>query len=146
MVKQGSMSRTEKAEKMDRVGHILIVSDLDREPEAVFQLYKRRDKVEKQFETWKGTLHADRTWLQDDASIFGHVFVSFLSPYLLARLEQALRRAGLLSRYSARHVLDEYSKAYVVKSGERALEFEVPKGMRELDRKLGFDLFPKLQS
>jgi len=146
MVKQGAMSKAEKAGKMDRVGHILIVSDLDRGPEAVFQLYKRRDKVEKQFETWKGTLHADRTWLRNDASIFGHVFVSFLSLYLLARLEQALRQAGLLSKYSARHVLDEYSKAYLVRSGQTILEFEVPKGVRELDRRLGFDLFPKLQS
>jgi len=128
------------------MGHILIVSDLDRPPEAVFLLYKRRDKVEKQFEVWKTTLQADRTWLRDDASIFGHVFVSFLSLYLLARLEQALRTAGLLSKYSARHILDEFSKAYLVKSGDQVLEYEVPKKVRDLDRKLGFDLFPKLRS
>jgi hypothetical protein len=57
------------------MGHILIVSDLDRPPEAVYLLYKRRDKVEKQFEVWKSTLQADRTWLRDDVGIFGHVFV-----------------------------------------------------------------------
>jgi hypothetical protein len=109
------LSKQEKLDKMDRAGHILIVSDLDRGSEGIFQLYKRRDKVEKQFETWKGTLHTDRTWLRDDASVFGQV-------------------------------LDEYSKAYVTRSGERTLEFEVPKKARELDRRLGFDLFPKVQS
>ena len=75
LVKEGKLSREEKAEKKERMGHILIVSDLDRPPEAVFLLYKRRDNVEKQFEVWKTTLQADRTWLRDDASIFGHVFV-----------------------------------------------------------------------
>ncbi|MBC7107596.1 MAG: transposase [Methanomassiliicoccales archaeon] len=144
--KEGTLSKQEKLDKMDWAGHVLIVSDLDRGSEGIFQLYKRKDKVEKQFETWKGTLHTDRTWLRDDASVFGHVFMSFLSLYLLARSEQALRDAGLLSRYSARHVLDEYSTAYVVRSGERTLEFEVPKKVRELDRRLGFDLFPKVQS
>ena len=146
LVNEGKLTREEKVQKKDRMGHILIVSDLDRPPEAVFLLYKRRDNVEKQFEVWKTTLQADRTWLRDDASIFGHVFVSFLSLYLLARLEQALRRTGLLSKYSARHILDEFSKAYLIKSGDQVLEYEVPKKVRDLDRKLGFDLFPKLRS
>lgn len=146
VVNEGKISRREKKERMGRAGHILIVSDLDREPEDIYLLYKRRDKVEKQFDVWKSTLQADRTWLRDDASIFGHVFVSFLSLYLLARLEQALRQAGLLSKYSARRTLDEYSKAYQVRSGEMELDYEVPKKVRELDQKLGLNIFPKLQS
>jgi hypothetical protein len=52
----------------------------------------------------------------------------------------------VLSKYSARRVLDEYSKAYQVKSHDIELEFEVPKQLRDLDKKLGFNLFPKMQS
>jgi transposase len=146
MIAEGKISKIEKKERMGRAGHILLVSDLDRDPKEIYMLYKRRDKVEKQFEKWKDTLQADRTWLRDDASIFGHVFVSFLSLYLLARLEHRLREKDMLSKYSARRVLDEYSKAYQVKSHETELEFEVPKQLRDLDKKLGFNLFPKMQS
>ncbi|MBI0582577.1 MAG: transposase [Methanomassiliicoccales archaeon] len=146
MVQDGKLSKEKKTEKKVRMGHILIVSDLDRPPEAVYLLYKRRDKVERQFEVWKTTLQADRTWLRDDASMFGHVFVPFLSLYILARLEQSLRTAGLLSKYSSRHILNEFSKAYLIKSGDQVLEYEIPKKVRGLDRELGFDLFPKLRS
>jgi transposase len=146
MIPEGKISKTEKKERMGRAGHILLVSDLNRDPKEIYMLYKRRDKVEKQFEKWKDALQADRTWLRDDASIFGHVFLSFLSLYLLARLEQQLREKDILSKYSARRVLDEYSKAYQVKSHDIELEFEVPKQLRGLDKKLGFNLFPKMQS
>ncbi len=57
-----------------------------------------------------------------------------------------MRDAGLLSKYSARHILDEFSKAYLVKSGDQVLEYEVPKKVRDLDIKLGFYLFTKLRS
>jgi transposase len=145
LVFAGRMTKAEKDERMWQVGHILIESDLDRKPEEIYLLYKRRDRVEKLFETWKSTLQADRTWLRSDASVFGHIFISFLSLYLLARLEQALRSAGLLQKMSARQVLEEYSKAYMVKSAGTELDFEVPKKVRDLDRKLGFNLFPNLR-
>jgi transposase len=139
------LTKAEKDERMCQVGHILIESDLDRTPEDIYLLYKRRDRVEKLFETWKSTLQADRTWLRSDASVFGHIFISFVSLYLLARLELALRSAGMLQKMSARQVLEEYSKAYVVQSEGIELNFEVPKKVRDLDKRLGFNLFPILR-
>jgi len=52
----GPLEQGREDGKKERMGHILIVSDLDRPPEAVYLLYKRRDKVEKQFEGWKSSL------------------------------------------------------------------------------------------
>jgi hypothetical protein len=66
--------------------------------------------------------------------------------FMLARLERQLRENELLSRFSARQVLEEYSKAYWVKSHGMELDYEVPKKVRDLDKKLGFNLFPKMQS
>ena len=146
LVFAGKMTKREKDERMCQVGHILIESDLDRPPKDIYLLYKRRDRVEKLFDTWKTTLQADRTWLRDDASVFGHVFVSFLSLYLLAKLEQALRSAGLLQKMSARQALEEYSKAYCVRSDRTEVIYEVPKKVRDLDKKLGFKLFPNLRN
>ena len=89
------LTKAEKDERMCQVGHILIESDLDRVPEEIYLLYKRRDRVEKLFETWKSTLQADRTWLRSDASVFGHVFiVPFIVPPGPAGAGPAFRRAA----------------------------------------------------
>jgi hypothetical protein len=52
---------------------------------------------------------------------------------------------GLISKYSARHMVDKYSKAYLVRSLQTILGFEVPKRVMELDRRLGFDFFPNCE-
>jgi transposase len=40
--------------------------------------------VEKMFDTYKTVLNADKLYLQDDESVFGHVFIAFLSLYWIA--------------------------------------------------------------
>ena len=45
----------------------------------MYELYKKRERVEKLFDAYKNVLDADRLYLQDDESVCGHVFISFLS-------------------------------------------------------------------
>lgn len=136
--------KKELAERLLRAGHIIILSSLDTGPERIYSLYKRRDAVEKMVDSYKNVLNADQTYLRDAASIFGHVFVAFLSLYICCRLENLLHRASLLDRLSPANVLLEFSKVYKVDTGERAMFSDVPKGATELDRKLGTNIFPKL--
>lgn len=109
-------------------------------------MFKRRDKVEKRFRDFKSNLSADVCYLRDDMSVAGHVFVSFLSLYMLARLEDRIRRANLLSKYSVYDILHEYSKAYAVRMDDGVVDYEVPNKLQDLDAKLGFDIFPILRS
>ena len=109
-------------------------------------MFKRRDKVEKRFKNFKSTIDADVCYLQDNMSVSGHVFVSFLSLYMLAHLEDRLRKAGMLSKLSVYDVLHEYSKAYAVRMDDGMVDYEVPKKLQDLDAKLGFGIFPILRS
>lgn len=102
--------------------------------------------MEKRFRNFKSNLNADVCYLRDDLSVAGHVFVSFLSLYMLAQLEDRIRRADLLSKYSVYDVLHEYSKAYAVRTDEGVVDYDVPKKLQDLDAKLGFDIFPILRS
>jgi len=43
------------------------------------------------FDTYKTVLNADKLYLQDDESVFGHVFIAFLSLYIHSKLEQLLK-------------------------------------------------------
>lgn len=59
----------------------MIISNYDIEKKEMYELYKKRDSVEKLFDTCKTTLNAEKLYLHDDESVYGHVFVAFLSLY-----------------------------------------------------------------
>ena len=56
---------------------ILILSSKDMPVQEMYELYKKRERVEKLFDAYKNVLDADRLYLQDDESVFGHVFIPY---------------------------------------------------------------------
>ena len=108
----GEITKQELKEKMRRSGRILLISNLDLPEKEVFELYKKREQVEKLFDAYKSALSADRLYLQDSEAVFGHVFVSFLSLYAYSKLELALKKAELSSKISPKDLLFEFGKVY----------------------------------
>ncbi len=137
------ITREELDEAVAVAGNILMVSNIDDTPENVYLLYKQRDAVEKLFDTYKTVLHADRSYLQDDEAVFGHVFVSFLSLYAYTGMEQRIREAGLTARLSPLDVIEIFRKVYLVEQGKETYLTEVPKKVADLDKALKTGLFPK---
>ena len=125
---------------------MVVISSLDREPEWIYGLYKRRDRVEKRFRTLFSILEADATYLKNDDRLRGHLFIAFLSLKILSRLEARIRDAGLLDSTSIEDVLLAYSKAYAVSYEGGDIDYEVPKKTEDLDLVLGFNIFPILRS
>ncbi|MBN1323089.1 MAG: IS1634 family transposase, partial [Methanotrichaceae archaeon] len=78
----------------------------------------------------------------DDESVFGHVFISFLSLYAYCKLECLLKKAGLSGKVSPADLLLQYSKVYNIEFAEESVISEVPKKVRDLDRTLGLNIFP----
>jgi transposase len=58
------ITKQELRESMKRSGRILFVSNLDLPEKEVFELYKKREQVEKLFDSYKTALSADRLYLQ----------------------------------------------------------------------------------
>jgi len=143
MLDEGKLGREELKRRLERAGKILLVSDIDAKPEEIFAMYKQRCSVEKAFDAYKNLLHADRMHLQSDEAVFGHIFVSFLALYGYCKLQQMLRNAGLLDKVSPMDLLEEFSKVYMVRIGEKEILSEVSKRVRELDERIGLSLFPK---
>ena len=114
--------------------------------QQAYELYKRRESVEKRFDTYKSTLSADRLYLQDNESVFGHVFIAFLSLYAYWRLELLLKKAELNKKMTPVDLLFEFSKVYHIDFGENGRVLEVPKKVREIEAKLGLTLFPMQES
>jgi transposase len=108
----------------------------------VFELYKKREQVEKLFDAYKSALSADRLYLQDNEAVFGHVFVSFLSLYAYSKLEIALKKAELNSKFSPTDLLFEFSKVYHIDLSGQEVITEVPKKLLDIEAKLRLDIFP----
>jgi transposase len=139
---EGKIEKCEFDEKLKRAGTILILSSKELPVKEMYELYKKRDHVEKHFDNYKNVLDADRLYLQDDESVFGHVFISFLSLYGYCKLEQMLKKAELNRKISPGDLLLQFSKVYHVKIGDKTLLSEVPKRVRDLQEMLGLSLFP----
>ena len=142
----GKIDAANLSKAQERAGKILIVSNLDLDEESIFMQYKSRDRIEKLFDTYKNVLQADKLYLQDNESVFGHVFISFLSLYAYTKIEMALKKADLLSKLSPMDILLELSKVYSVELDDCNLISEIPRKLEKLDEKLGLDLFPKKRS
>ena len=80
---------------------------------------EKREVVEKIFDTYKTVLNADKLYLQE--SVFGHVFVSFLSIYIYCKLEQLLKKAELNRKITPIDLLFKYSKVYHLNIGENSI-------------------------
>lgn len=141
MIDDGLKKKTEL--NAAKFGKILIVSNIDDKPEEIFQLYKQRDEVEKSFDVFKNLLEADRLYLRNNESVFGHIFVSFISLYAYCKIRALLKKAKLLEKYSVEDVIEIFGKVYVIQDGDREIISEIPKKVRIFDEKLKTDLFPK---
>ena len=128
---------------MKKAGKILILSDMDVEKREIYLLYKKREVVEKMFDTYKTVLNADKLYLQDDESVFGHVFIAFLSLSIHCKLEQLLKKAKLDHKFTPIDLLFNYGKVYHVDLRDRNMITEVPKKVRDLEERLGLNIFPK---
>jgi len=127
---------------MKKAGKILISSDMDAEKREIYLLLKKREVVEKMFDTYKTVLNADKLYLQDDESVFGHVFIAFLSLYIHCKLEQLLKKAKLNYKITPVDLLFKYGKVYYVNLKDHSMITEVPKKVMDLDEKLGLNIFP----
>ena len=145
-VRDGKLSLDGYVMAKPRFGHMVVVSSLDRDPEWIYGLYKRRDKVEKRFRTLFSIMDSDAAHLRDDDRLRGHIFIAYLSLKILSRLEARIRDAGLSDSTSVEDILLAYSKAYAVSYEGGEVDYEVPKKTEDLDSALGFDIFPILRS
>ncbi len=138
-----NIDKKQLRKKIKKAGKIFIISNQDLQEQEVYELYKKRERIEKLFDSYKTALDADKLYLQDDESVFGHVFISFLSLYVYCKLEGVLKKAGLSRRISPHGLLLKYSKVYHLGFRENSIITEVPKKIIDLDMALELNIFPR---
>lgn len=122
-----------------RFGTITVVTNTCEEPQRLYELLKSRIEIESVFDTFKNVLNADKSYMRDDHSMEGWMFVNFLALLLYYKVYNALLSKGLLSKYSPRDVVMHLSRVMKVHIDGKWRQAELPKKSRNLIEKLAIE-------
>lgn len=126
-------------ENEKKFGTITIITGTNLSAQKIFELLKSRTEIEVVFDTFKNTLHADRSYMGDDFSLEGWMFVNFIALLLYYKVYALLMLKDLLNNCSPKDVILHLSRVYKVKIGDDWVLSEVPKKSRLLIEKLGIE-------
>ena len=128
-----------------KLGKVSLLSSMDREASEIYGLYKEREDVEQAFDAMKNELEEDKTYLQDDESVWGYFFVAFLSIYLYYSILAIIKSHDLTKELSVNEILLQLSRIYMVRYMDGGTGFlEIPKKVEDLCRDLELDILPKI--
>lgn len=126
-----------------RMGTVSVITNLRVSGEIVYEMLKSRADIEQSYDTFKNTIHADRTYMRDDYQLQGWMFVNFLALIMHYRIYNLLKAKDLLKRYSPEDVIEHLQRISMLKIGDEWKISEVPKHTRELIGKLEIPIMQK---
>lgn len=128
-------------EKEHTFGTISVMVNSDKmTAKEVYEFLKARTNIENVFDTFKNTLDADKTYMQNDEKLQGWMFINFIALKMYYTLYGILLKQNLLNNFSPKDLLLHFSKVHKVKIGEKYIISEIPKTTRTLMEKMKIEL------
>ncbi|MBN2054997.1 IS1634 family transposase [bacterium] len=143
-VRDGKASLSRKAKalslRINRMGKsIILTNDEALHRDYVLDIYRRKDKVEKIFDTLKNELDAKRLRGHSREVVEGRLFISFIALILYSRLLFVLNQSTLKKTYSVPSLLAELKKLRTIEmSNGTVLLTELSKKQRDIFKAFGF--------
>jgi len=120
-------------------GTFSILTNLsDKTPQEIYELYKSRMEVETAFDAFKNTLQADRTYMQNDQSLEGWMFINYLALLAYWRILKLLVSKKLLSKVSIKELLIHLSYIKKIRINGEWHQAEITNKTKKLFAKLGY--------
>lgn len=120
-------------------GTFTILTNLsEKTPLEIYQIYKSRMEVETAFDAFKNTLQADRTYMQNNQSLEGWMFINYLSLLAYWRILKLLVSKDLLSKVSIKDLLIHLSYIRKIRINGEWHQAEITDKTRKLFSKLGY--------
>ena len=126
-----------------RMGTLSVITNLKASGEIVYQMLKSRADIEQSYDTFKNTIHSDRTYMRDDYQPQGWMFVNFIALMLHYRIYSILKGKGILKRYSLEDVIEHLERVSMLKIGDEWKISEIPKKSRDIIDELGIPIMQK---
>ena len=88
-------------EKTHTLGTFSIITNLkEKEPQDIYKMYKARMEVETAFDAFKNTLEADRSYMHNDESFEGWMFINYIALLAYWKMLKVLMAKELLAKFS----------------------------------------------
>lgn len=124
-------------QKQAAFGTIAMLTNTGKSPEKTFASYKSRDAVEQMIDTFKNTIEADRSYMQNEQALEGWMFINYIALHWHYRIYQMLSQNELLSKYSTSDIVKILTEVRKVKVNQTWHNAESTKKTMDLIAKLG---------
>ncbi|MCG2790716.1 MAG: transposase, partial [Actinomycetia bacterium] len=120
-------------DKLDRMGTTILVSNRKVEPKAALSLYRRKDSVEKFFDSMKNDMDRKRLRIHSRKTFEGRLFLDFLALILYSQISKTMMDEDIVKNYTVAELMYEFKKIKLIGLGEKkTIITEVSKKQREL--------------
>ena len=96
-------------------GTIVLLSNLRRNAKEIYQIYKSRMAIELLFDGMKNVLEADHTYMQDEQTLHGWMFINHITLQWYQHLYIELKNRDLLKKYSVNDLIQMLSDLKMIK-------------------------------
>jgi transposase len=119
--------------RLSSMGIMILFTNTNKDKIEILDLYRRRDSVEKLFDTFKNELNGDRIRVHTKDSMDGLFFVKFISLIIHSSLSNTMKTQELNKKYTVRELLQELKKLKKVKMlNDKIYVTEVSKKQKEI--------------
>lgn len=124
--------------KAHAFGTMSILTNLkEKTPSEIYGYYKSRMEVETAFDAFKNTLEADRTYMQNDQTLEGWMFINYLALLAYWRILKLLVKNELLTKFSIKDLLIHVSYIKKIRINDQWHLSEITDKTKKLLAKLG---------
>jgi transposase len=127
-------------EKYPSLGTIALYSNFDKTAEDTYSYYKVRGNIETMIDAFKNTLEADTSYMQDEQTFNGWMFINFIALQWYYKTYQLLTREGLLKRYSPSDIYERLKEIRKIKINGNWVISEITKSSKDLLAKINLPI------
>ena len=106
-------------EKQKAFGSIALYSNTSKTPKEIYIDYKSRNEIEGMIDTLKNVLESDKTYMQNEQSLEGWMFINYIALHWYYRVYQLLVKNDLNGKYSPYDLLQMLKEIRKVKINEQ---------------------------
>ncbi len=122
-------------------GTIAILTDFQRKPAIdVFETYKSRMTIEVLFDSMKNVMEADHTYMQDDQTLNGWMFVNHITLQWYQHLYLELKKKNLIKKYSVNDYIQILTDLKKIKINDTWYFNEITSNTQKMIVKLGLSI------
>ncbi len=121
----------------DTFGTITLITNLKRkDAQEIYHTYKSRGAIETMFDSMKNVLEADHTYMQNEQTLHGWMFINHIALQWYQSLYLELKDKDLISKYSVKDYINHLSDARMIRINDQWHLAELSSNTRKLLAKL----------